>query len=259
MSTARFGARLRELRKRHGLTQAQLAERLGISASYQNLIENNRRPLPAELLIRIAQMFDLDLKSLAGAGDATLVVNLEEVFSDPVFDGHPVPRDELRELAAHPELARGVVHLFHAFQSARSSAQTLAESALDPLEVGGVDRVRLSSEQVSDLIQRHQNYFPELEQAAESLWREAKLEDEDLFMGLARFLEQRHGVRVKIQKVSAMRGALRRFDAQRNELLLSEVLRRGSRNFQLAHQVGLLTANDVLNVLSRDSLLTTDE
>jgi len=241
------------------MTQAQLAERLGISASYQNLIENNRRPLPAELLIKVAQLFDLDLRELGGEGDASLLADLQEVFSDPVFEEHRPPADALRDLAANHETARGVVHLFHAFQTARSSAQTLAEKALDPLEVGGVDSVRLSSEQVSELIQRHANYFPELERAAESLWNEAKLEDEDLFTGLARFLEARHGVLVRIEKVSAMRGALRRFDGKRRELLLSEVLRRGSRNFQLAHQVGLLTVGDVLDVLAQDSLLTSDE
>ena len=47
----RLGAKVRGLRRREGLTQVQLATQLGISASYLNLIEANRRPLPANLLI----------------------------------------------------------------------------------------------------------------------------------------------------------------------------------------------------------------
>ena len=45
-----LGAKLRALRRRENLTQVQLAERLEISPSYLNLIENNRRPLTAPIL-----------------------------------------------------------------------------------------------------------------------------------------------------------------------------------------------------------------
>ncbi|MGH7439789.1 MAG: helix-turn-helix domain-containing protein, partial [Polyangiaceae bacterium] len=54
----RLGAKVRTLRRRESLSQVQLAERLGISASYLNLIESNRRPLPAALLIKLAQLFE---------------------------------------------------------------------------------------------------------------------------------------------------------------------------------------------------------
>ena len=39
------GHKLRRLRKEHGLTQAQMAEEIGISTSYLNLIERNQRPV----------------------------------------------------------------------------------------------------------------------------------------------------------------------------------------------------------------------
>ena len=56
-----------------------------------------------------------------------------------------------------------------------------------------------------------------------------------------------------------MRSALRRYDPDKRVLYLSELLRRGSRNFQLAHQVGLLTQADVLQRISSDPQITTDE
>jgi len=52
-----LGAKVRALRRRQGLTQADLAKRLGVSASYLNLIENNRRPLTATLLLKLAHEF----------------------------------------------------------------------------------------------------------------------------------------------------------------------------------------------------------
>jgi transcriptional regulator with XRE-family HTH domain len=45
------GGKIRALRRQHHLTQADLAQRAGISASYLNLIEHNRRTLGADVLI----------------------------------------------------------------------------------------------------------------------------------------------------------------------------------------------------------------
>jgi predicted transcriptional regulator len=66
-------------------------------------------------------------------------------------------------------------------------------------------------------------------------------------------------VTVRVETTSSMGAALRRYDPEKRVLSLSEVLRRGSRNFQLAHQVGLLTQRPVLDRIAADPLLTTDE
>ncbi|HNN96279.1 MAG TPA: helix-turn-helix transcriptional regulator, partial [Pseudomonadota bacterium] len=87
MQKNHLGTKLRALRRREGLTQSELATRLSISASYLNLIENNRRPLPAQLLLQLAQLFSLDLSALAVEDEGRLMSDLLEVFGDPVFDG----------------------------------------------------------------------------------------------------------------------------------------------------------------------------
>ena len=43
-----LGHKIRRLRRELSLTQAQMAERLGLSPSYFNLIENNQRPATAQ-------------------------------------------------------------------------------------------------------------------------------------------------------------------------------------------------------------------
>lgn len=256
-----LGRKIKQLRARAGLTQAQLAQRLAISASYLNLIENERRPLPANLLLQIAAELGADLGAFQAAADPKLAADLAEVFGDPLFEDHPVDAAEIRELAsAGGAVARAILELYHAYQAARGSAQVLVEQLSDPSETGGgIDRVRLSSEQVSDFIQRRQNFFPELEAAADAIVAEAALDRDELFASLAAYLGAKHGVRVRVERVGNMGGALRRFDPGRRELILSEVLRRGSRNFQLAHQVGLLACSDVLAALASDPLLATDE
>jgi len=46
-----FGAKLRELRAQHGITQAQLADRLQISAAYLSALEHGRRGMPSTGLV----------------------------------------------------------------------------------------------------------------------------------------------------------------------------------------------------------------
>ena len=255
--TSPLGAKVRALRRERGLSQAQLAERLGISASYLNLIEHNKRSLSAPVLIRLAALFELDLKALAADDHARTIADLMEVFGDPMFEPHDVTNQEVRELCATtPAAARAVVRLYHAFRAAREASETLAATLSDG-DLAAVDSSHLPTEEVSDLVQRHTNHFPELEAGAEALRREARLDREDLSTGLVRHLE-RLGVEVRVSRTVAMRGAVRRYDPEARVLELSEVLRRGSRHFQLACQIGLLTQAEVLDRFAADRHLGSD-
>jgi hypothetical protein len=240
------------------LTQAQLADRLGISASYLNLIEHGKRALPAPLLIRLAEVLEIDLRALSAEPDARAVADLLEVFGDPLFDASDLTAAEVREVAqASPGVARAVAVLYRAFRGATEAAHALA-SRMSQEGVTGLDS-RLPTEEVSDLLQRHGNFFPELEEGAERLWRDARLEAGNLYEDLVAWLGREHGVRVQVERTAAMGRAVRRYDRERKVLSLSEVLRRGSRNFQLAYQVGLLTQEAALDRHSADPGLTSPE
>jgi predicted transcriptional regulator/transcriptional regulator with XRE-family HTH domain len=252
-----LGAKIRALRRGRTLTQVKLAERLGISASYLNLIEHNRRSLTAPLLIRLAEIFDLDLRSLSAEQHAREVADLMEVFGDPLFDAHDVTTAEVKDLVGTcPSAARAVLGLYRAYRGAREAADTLTAKLTDgdPEGIGGA---QLPTEEVSDLVQRHMNHFPELEAGAESLWRDGRLDREDLGTALARRLGEL-GVQVRIGRSADMDRAVRRYDPGARVLWLSEVLRRGSRHFQLAHQLGLLTQAEVLDRYAADARLSTD-
>lgn len=257
--TSLLGAKVRALRRQKNMSQVQLAERLGISPSYLNLIEHNRRSLPAPLLIKLAAIFDLDLKALSAEADARTVADLMEVFGDPIFEHEDVTTAEVRDLAAQaPSASRAVLKLYHAFRESREAAENLAMKISGRGDLTGVDASRLPTEEVSDLIQRHMNYFPELEAGAEALWREGRLGGDDLYAGLAQRLERAHGIAVRIERTAAMGDAIRRYDPTVRTLSLSEVLRRGSRNFQLAYQIGLETQAEVLDRFAADPMLTSD-
>ena len=224
--TAPVGHRVRALRRRAGLKQAQLAAQLGISPSYLNLIEHDRRSLSAPLLIQLSRLLDLDLSAFAGDAEERMATDLLEAFGDPLFEGHDVTAAEVREVAAaSPAAARAVLALYQAWRGARESAETLAARVEGGDGLSRVERARLPSEEVNDLIQGRMNHFPELEEGAEEVWRKARLGDDDLYLGLVRHLADAYGVTVRVEKVAAMRGAVRRYDHDRKLLLLSEALR----------------------------------
>lgn len=251
----KLGSKIRALRRRENLTQVQLAQRLDISASYLNLIEHNRRPLSAHLLIQLAQMFHLDLQAFTVDDQAQMAGDLLEAFADPMFDPFELVQGDVREFANnYPALARATATLYQAYRLAKDSASALASSVDSDSEPVG-----MPSEEVSDLIQRHHNYFPDLEDAAEMLWRIARLDGNDMYRGLVEYLDSVHGIQVRVEKEANMGGHVRVFRPREHTLLLSEILAPRSRNFQLAHQIGLLDSSDVLNRISRDQALTSPE
>jgi hypothetical protein len=252
----KLGTRIRTLRLKQGLAQKELAERLEVSASYLNLLEHDRRPVTTQLLLKLARVLDVDLRAF-GDEDTQLSAQLMEVIGDPLFEEQAITAREVADLvAAHPTVARALRDLHQEYVSVRASLETLGSQMADePAEAGGVDRVRFASEQVSDFLERNLNHFPALEEHAERVWADAQLLGEDLFGQLGRYLEREHGVRVMVRTVEEMDGAVRRFDPARGELHLSEVLRRGSRNFQLAQQIGLLSATRAIDEVARDPLL----
>jgi predicted transcriptional regulator/DNA-binding XRE family transcriptional regulator len=255
----RLGAKVRALRRRENLSQVQMAERLGISPSYLNLIESNRRPLPAAVLINLARLFGVDLHTFGGDEDARLVSDLLEVFSDRVFEAYGLASSDLRDLALnHPQVARAVLALYGSYKSQRESSEELA-SRLEDEESAGIDRSQLPTEEVNDLVQQHTNYFGELEEGAEEVSRRGKLDAEELYTGLVRYVDKYHGVQVRIARGGAERGILRRYEVEKKILTLSELLPTRSRSFQLAHQIGLLTQSQRIDRIVSEGHLTTDE
>src|ERR1700724_1480340 len=242
------GPRFRRIRQQLGLSQTQIAEGLGISPSYINLIERNQRPVTAQILLRLAETYDLDLRNLAAAGESRFFAELNEIFSDPLFRQIELPKQELRDLA---ELCPGVTHalqrLYAAYTEARRGETMVAAQMAD--EGSGARFEANPIERVRDLIEANRNYFPELEQAAESLRDELNVASEELFAALATRLREKHSIVTRIMPVDVMRETLRRFDRHRRQLLISELIDAPGRAFQLAFQIGLAECSGAIEIV----------
>jgi predicted transcriptional regulator/DNA-binding XRE family transcriptional regulator len=236
-----IGPRFRRVRRQLGLSQTQMADGLGISPSYVNLIERNQRPVSAQILLRMAETYELDLRDLAAGEDERAFAELNEIFSDPLFRPIELPKQELRDLTELcPGVAHGLQRLYAAYLEARRG-EALAASRYAgrdenaPFEANPVERVR-------DLIEANRNHFPALDAAAERLRDELGAPASELMRALAERLRERHGVLLRVLPIDVMRDTLRRFDRHRRQLLLSELLEPSAQVFQAAFQLALIEA-----------------
>ena len=236
MRAVRIGGKLRRLRQERRLNQAQMAAELGISPSYLNLIESNQRPVTVNVLLRLAERFQVDLGTLGGDDDARLTTDLMEALADPLFESDDVKSTDVRDLVSTlPSVAKALVTLYQAYQ--RGGAGSGAPST--DMEGEGQPGT-LPSEEVTEFLQRRNNHLGELEDAAEALWLDNGLALHSLQQDLMRVLAQRFAVDVEIVAAASMPGILRHYNPLTRRLALSEMLPASSRTFQLAHQLAFL-------------------
>ena len=127
-----LGHKARKLRRDLGLTQLAMAERLGISPSYLNLIEHNRRPMTADLLRRLSEEFGVEGEAFSGRREARLRDDLLELLGDPLFrQQSPGPADLDDLVAAQPAFCRNVLALYGAYRKNRDELLALSEKLSD--------------------------------------------------------------------------------------------------------------------------------
>ncbi len=185
------GSRIRERRVMAGLKQAELAQQSGISASYLNLIEHNRRRIGGKLLLNIAHALGVEPQALTEGAEAALIAALREAAEDAGLAGPEGDRadefagrfpgwakvlatsqrriDALEQtvealsdrLAHDPQLATSMHELLSTAAAIRSTASILAET--DSLQPEWRDRfhanIHEDSRRLSDSAQALVTYF----------------------------------------------------------------------------------------------------
>lgn len=110
------GARIRERRRALGVTQIALAARAGISPSYLNLIEGNKRNIGGNLLKRLAGELGVAIDELDGAAERRLVDDLAGLVAEPLLADLRLDPDSADDVAGrHGNWARALVRLHRAW------------------------------------------------------------------------------------------------------------------------------------------------
>ncbi len=226
------GPSLRRIRRDRGLTQSDMATDLDVSPSYIALLERNHRPLSAELLLRLAQTYDVNLSALAdnGSDDA---VRLRSALKDPLFADIELPTLETADVVTNfPGIAEAFLRLYTAYQEEHLAlADRGAEGGPSGRDPEIVDPVAESRR----FLTARRNSFPLLDETAERLAQAIKSHE-----SFAGYLAARHNLKVRRVPPEVMVGSTRRLDLHRRQLLLDDEMDTASQNFQMALQLAYL-------------------
>ncbi|MBL6931476.1 MAG: DUF2083 domain-containing protein [Rhodospirillales bacterium] len=317
----RMGNKLRSFRKDRGLSQVDLAAKMGISASYLNLIEHNQRNLTVPLLLKISDILNISLQAFSPQQEGSQIAELTEILKDPLYEGLEASEGDIGELvSSSPALCQALTKTYGAYRNFMEDFQVLNERlAQDPLLSSNIHRLRtlLTSivsfseilhdnadldpnerqnfqrivldesenlsktvnsmleivsgeglaatvsditphEAVTDFIQAHDNYFPELEDAAQELRREAGLESVSVRARLVGYLLDRHGVSVEIAADESQDNGASFYEETKRHLILPMSLPAPSINFHLALMICQLSYEKILDRLTDTRLLATE-
>lgn len=251
-----IGPRVKRLRAMLGLTQAEFARRLSVSATYVNLIESNQRPVSAALLLKLAEEFDINVAELAQDMDAGLVNELMTALRDPVFGELQVDKSELEELVgSSPETIKAFLRLHERYRELALSTYSDANPLADREKVELLEESARPVETVRQFLHEQSNYFPDLDETAIAFHDALTADRKSLDTAIQERLEQKHKLRIRILPSSAMPASFRYFDRHRSGIDISELLHPTGRVFQLAFQLGLLEYRDLIDsTLSKSSI-----
>ncbi|MCW8916226.1 MAG: short-chain fatty acyl-CoA regulator family protein [Magnetovibrio sp.] len=308
-----LGTRLRKLRNDRGLSQVKLADQLGISASYLNLIEHNRRTLTVPLLLRLSQILEVDPQVFYPQQENLLSAEITETLQDPMFEDLQLSNADVGTMVADaPELCQAVIKAYGAYRKSHEDLQMVSERlAQDPVISNAGYRLRMlltsilsfseilhdtddlsenerqdfskivmnesenlseavtdmlglitgdglmdvaeglsPTEAVTDFMQSNNNYFPEIEDAATEMRREAGLESAAPHMRLTGYLLEKHGVTIETAPPNIHSTAATVYDEDRRQLVVSRALPQESLNFHLALFAGKMSYGPLLNKLT---------
>jgi predicted transcriptional regulator/DNA-binding XRE family transcriptional regulator len=123
-----LGTRIRERRRAVGVTQADLARRIGISASYLNLIERNKRRIAGPLLRRVAESLELRLEELDGAAERRLLETQTELAHLPDLKALGAEGESAGDLIGrYPGWARALAARARSERESANAARALAD------------------------------------------------------------------------------------------------------------------------------------
>ncbi len=252
------GPRIRRIRTNKGLTQTAMAEGLGISPSYLNLIERNQRPLTVQLILKLASVYKVEAEELqADAGPN--VTALREVFADPLLSGELPGDTELLEVAdAAPNAMAAMVKLFRAYREQAERLTDLSDMLAREGRATAVAGTKLPVDEIRDVFEKRPNHFPALEEETEAFSVLLKPGD-DLSGALKAWLKTEHGIVVRVLPVATMPNWRRRYDRHSQRLFISERLSIYDQLREIAMEAVLMRMSVAIGAEVKALKLSSDE
>ena len=204
-----------------GLQANKLAEELGISPSYLNLIESGKRKIDGDLLLKVCDKLKIQLSDLTSKSDLNLVNNILEILDDKLFEDLDILGPEVKDLAStNPKIGKALIRLGDILKKKDHELVNKIEKISGKI----VDNRKNSfpGEVVSDFLQENKNYFPKLEEFANSVFRQVENNNRTRYIALCNYLKTKYSINVRDVIPEEGKPFSKIYKKNKKELLLSD-------------------------------------
>jgi transcriptional regulator with XRE-family HTH domain len=114
-----FAEKMKQLRRSRGMTQAELAEKLGLSASAIGMYEQGRREPELSVIMELCNIFNVPADVLLGTPSAQECLEIKDVMQDIqdrllaadelTLDGTPMSRQDIDQLIEAIQMGTNLV------------------------------------------------------------------------------------------------------------------------------------------------------
>ena len=245
--SSNLGVVIRRLRREQSLTQRDLANKLDISVAYINLIENNRRSITVPILLKVAKLFNIELSELTNDYNKQLNSDLMDIFSDNIFEEHELKNNDIKDFCVNsPIVGDAVRTLYDKYLQNKKDLGELADQMISvKQEISDtVGSEKSSADFISDMLQSNNNYFSDIEEISEKETSAIDFDNGNRLRSMINFLEKKFFIKIKFEEENLQNNFVKKYIAEKKILKISNALSRESKEFLIAHQLGLIIGKD---------------
>jgi len=248
-SDLKIGPKIKAFRRQLGIQANKLAEQLGISPSYLNLIEGGKRKIDGDLLLKVCQELKIELSDLTNKSDLNLANNISELLDDQLFEDLDILGPEVQDLVnTNPKIARALIKLGDNFKQKDHEMINKVENLSGKI----IDNRKASfpGEVISDFLQENKNYFPKLEEFANTIFEKVQTNNRTRYIALCEFLKTEYSITVKDIIPEEAKPFSKIYNKNKKELLLSDYVSLETKKLyaasQIAHEGAINEINEYL-------------
>ncbi len=241
----KIGPKIKAFRRQLGLQANKFSEQIGISPTYLNLIEGGKRKIDGDLLIKISKELRVDLSDLTSKSDINLENNISELLDDQLFEDLDILGPEVKDLVStNPKIARALIKLGDNFKQKDHEIVNKVENISGKI----IDsrKAAFPGEVISDFLQENKNYFPRLEEFANSIFDKVQKNNRTRYIALCDYLKKEHSIIVKDVIPEEGKPFSKIFSETKKELLLSDYNSLETKKLHAAAQIAQEGAIDII-------------
>ena len=232
----KIGPKIKAFRRQLGMQANKLAEELGISPSYLNLIENGKRKIDGDLLLKVCEKLRIELSDLTSKTDLNLENNISELLADELFEDLDILGPEVKDLVnTNPKIAKALIKLGDNFKQKDHEIVNKLENISGKI----IDsrKAAFPGEVISDFLQENKNFFPKLENFADTIFEKVKQNNRTRYIALCDFLKSEYGITVKDVIPEEGKPFSKIYKFKQKELFLSDYLSLETKKLHAAAQI----------------------